>query len=168
LFAPGVGEHGRFLRVELKWDDGRPAAVVAAELEPADMARYFRWGHSRLRKYEAFLGATLTIRDGEPMDEARARWQPYIRSKVRQQSDVLPGYMLWRWRVYQQEHPGCPPPAEMVMHIVCWRIPPPASEPWTWQGPVNVPFARVRVDSADGLRCGPVQAYNPLSGQFTD
>ena len=167
LFAPGVEDQSRFLHVALYWDDGRKPVVLPSPTEPADLKRFFRWGHSRLRKYESYLGAYLSVEENETLEQARKRWQRRIQRRVGQQSDTLPGYLLFRWRTYQQEHPDCRVPAQIQMHVVTWKIPPPGTDPWFWQRSITLPYARIRLN-ADGSINGNVQAYNPISMQFDD
>lgn len=167
LFAPGIEDQTRFLHVAFYWKDGRDPVVVPSLTEPDDLKSFFRWGHSRLRKYESYLGVYFYVRDNETPKEAEARWRRVIQRRVWRQSDYLPGYLLCRWRAYQEEHPECPLPAEIQMHVVTWQVPEPDTHPWFWHKPMTVPFARIRLH-AHGAVDGKVQAYNPVSGQFDD
>jgi hypothetical protein len=167
LFAPGIEDQARFLHAVLYWTDGREPVTLPSLTEPADLKAFFRWGYSRLRKYESYLGAYFYIREKETAEQANTRWQKFIQRRVWRQSDYLPGYLVCRWRTYKDEHPNCPTPAQIQMHVVTWQIPTPGSEPWFWQKPVTMPFARIRLN-ADGSIQGGVQAYNPVSKQFDD
>jgi hypothetical protein len=167
LFAPGIGDQARFLHVVLHWDDGRKPVVLPGPTEPADLKAFFRWGHSRLRKYESYLGTSFDLGEEENQEQANTRWQKKMQREVWRQSDYMPGYLLFRWRIYQKEHRDCPPPAQIQVHVVNWQIPPPGTDPWFWQKPITVPFARIRLKD-DGSINGNVQAYNPVSKQFDD
>jgi hypothetical protein len=167
LFAPDLDERFRFLHVQFHWPDGRPPVVFPSSNEPRDLARFFRWGRLRLRKYEAHVGVTYSIGEGETLEDARRRWRRLNQRLAHKQADHLPCYLLSRWRDYQAQHPDCPTPGEIQLHVVSWEIPPPGSDPWFWKGPMHMTFARLRLNP-DGSRNGPVQPYNPLTRKFDD
>jgi hypothetical protein len=167
MFAPAVPERFRFLRVQFHWEDGRPPVVFPSATEPLDLARFFRWGQLRLRKYESHVGVHYSVWDAESIDDARKRWRRLNQRMAHKQAEHLPCYLMCRWRDYQVEHPECPTPGEIQLHIVCWEIPPPDGDPWFWKGPIQMAFARLRLNP-DGSRNGAVQPYNPLSKQFDD
>src|SRR5262249_54029215 len=72
LFAPKVAEQFAFLLVELRWDDldlepgsvpvhDLPPQLLTSENAPADMNRFFRYQHFRLRRYEMQLIPAETV-----------------------------------------------------------------------------------------------------------
>jgi hypothetical protein len=148
-----------------------PAPIyLPSENEPADPRCFFRIGKFRLRKYESYIDVVLARGppdSREPLDA----WREKIERKLRREGDTIHAYLRWRLRTFQRDHPGLPPPKQVVLRVRHYTIPAPeeAPQPWMWQE-VHValayPFARWRpeIDAPDGYLS--VEMYNPVIGRF--
>jgi hypothetical protein len=143
-----------------------PAPVVLlSENEAADINRYFRWGRFRLRRFEGNLDLALDIRPGETPAQARERWRDKIREHAAVDGDAMEAYVRWRWRHYQQLHPGQVAP-QLVLLVRRYAIVPPGEGPPFWTGPHVTPLARWQPQAAGAPGDRPVEVYNPVTSQF--
>ncbi len=164
LFAPDAARDITFVAAELRWDDlARPPVLLLSENEPPDPTSFFRVGRFRLRKYEGNLDVILRVHQDETLAAAGERWQERIRNKVRREWDSILPYLKLRWQDYRTEHPDCPPPAEVILHVRRYHIPGPEEFSTAWYKPDMRPLARwlPGTDESDPEHF-PVEWYNPM------
>jgi hypothetical protein len=163
LFAPTVLTDITFPAVELRWQHPAVSAPVLllSENEPPDKECFFRVGRFRLRRYEGCVDLLLDpSADGDEAAE-KQRWRNYIAYKVRKDGAMMRVYADQRWRGWQAAHPDMPPPDWLVLLVRRYRVPPPGTTPWTWDGPHMVPVARWTPNAYS-----PPEMYNPVTEQF--
>jgi hypothetical protein len=160
LYAPDVPKRAGFVAVELRWKD-RPAVKLRSDNEPDDLLHFFRPpGTGRLLNYEAHL--RLVLLTWTPQDAAAEPevWRKEVADAVRRWGRPMQAYLGWRRDRYLRDHPGTPPPDELILWVRLYEIGPPGQTPWTWPGPTEVPLVRWRPGAP--LREGylPVEMYD--------
>jgi hypothetical protein len=138
--------------------------------EPADPHCFLRIGKFRLRKYESYIDVVLARGPEDRCDPLDA-WRERIERKLRREGDTIYAYLRWRLRRFESDHPGLPPPKQVILRVRHYCIPAPEAypQPWQWQE-IQVtpayPIARWRpgIDAPDGYP--PVEMYNPVIGRF--
>ncbi len=166
LFAPDVADVIPFLAIELRWE-GRPPRTLLSSNEPASPRRFLRVGRFRLRRYESTLD--LAPLPGRPFDPRGEDWAAVIERDVRARARSLLAYLRWRLATIRREHPDLPPPAEVVLCVRLYRVPPPPGPaPWDWEYLGQHPVARWRPGAAVPPGHAPVEAYDPAGDRFVE
>lgn len=128
------------------WLAAAPPAPVylLSDNEPRDIHHYFRLGHFRLRRLEGQIDKDFFVPPGKTPEDMTDKWRLEVFDRVRAQSAIMRAYLEWRWNRYFVEHPDCATPKQVILHVRLYRIPPPDTTPWTWEGPEDRPLARWR------------------------
>jgi len=167
LFAPGVARQSCFLACELRWEGMEESLWLLSENEPQNPASYFRAGRSRLRSIEQGLAIGFTWQAGEPERDAQQRWGRQIRDKLARQYDILLAWVTLRVEAFLDKHPGAPSPSEVVIHVRGHEIDPPyANSTGTSSPPYCMPLARWKPTASYPGDCLPIEAYDPVAGEF--
>jgi hypothetical protein len=161
LFAPSVVDWTCLISLELRWDDedepgvavpeGVPRSLlIPSDNHPRDINCYLRFGHFRLRRFEAKMETALR-KFGDDEDTYRARWERRAREKVRGDEnssgvdDEIMIYFRWKLRKFQEDHPELPEPKQIILRSHTWTIPPPPGpSPWEWIEESDEPICRWR------------------------
>ncbi|MBY0524376.1 MAG: hypothetical protein K2R98_13300 [Gemmataceae bacterium] len=165
LFAPEVDTASTFAAVELRWDDGiHPPVLLLSDNEPDHLDRFFRFGRSRLRRYESLLIVTLQVPAGKEEDDVVDGWRERIVNRVRRQWGPMFAYLRWRWIEYQQQHPHLPLPKEVRLLARTYAI----GTPGGLAPPLRLvqrPLAR-RLPESEPSDALPIEAFNPVVNEF--
>jgi hypothetical protein len=172
LFAPGVAAECPFVAVELHWDDGvidlaaHPPELLLSDNEPPDVARYFRWGNFRLRKFESYLDVVLNAYERESADARARRWQGQIEEHLRKEWNTVRTYLKWRSDRFLQLHPNRAEPRQLVLYTRRYHIPAPDEGRIGWDGPFMEPVARWRPSATSPPDHRPLERYDPVTRRF--
>ena len=176
LFAPNVGKDcvfpalllsdddpadTRFPAIDWPVDFGTRGKVVLSDNEPADLMRYVRWGHFRLRRFENNLVIYLTPRDDEKPGETAERFRDRIKESVSDQADVLLAYLRWR---LERATPASPRQVILLMRRYTLKGPDAGRDFFT--GPFTIPVARWRPDAPERPARQMLDYFNPVSQRF--
>jgi hypothetical protein len=167
LFAPNVTDTIPFVAVELVWDDP-PAErrLLLSENEPADVRRYVKLGHFRLRRAEAVFDC-LSAASENPFRADSLAWADGIRDLMREEHAFVHAYLRWRLDRFLRQHPDLPPPAEVILYVRIYRIPPPPGpSPWQWEYLGQHPVARWLPRAEPDPGHLPIEVYNPVVDRF--
>jgi hypothetical protein len=128
------------------WIAAAPSASVylLSDNEPRDIHHYFRMGRFRLRRLEGQIDKDFYVPPDKTAEDMTDQWRREVFDRVRSQSAVMRVYLEWRWNRYHAEHPDCATPKQVILHVRLYRIPPPDTAPWVWEGPEDRPLARWR------------------------
>jgi hypothetical protein len=162
LFAPEPCREVAFPALELRWQKPERSVWLLSTNEPVNRTAFLRIGLFRLRRYESNLSPLLT----SDSEDTKKRWRDQIEQKLRTDWDTVLAYMKWRWRHFEAEHPGCPLPQEIILHLRRYRIPPPGQTRWDWQVLATLPEARWRQDQKRPQQAVPVERWDPVRGKF--
>lgn len=143
-----------------------PSVHLLSENEPEDLHAFFRVGKFRVRRYEGSIDLTLSIPEGETAAAMADRWRERIAHRVHHDGAYLHAYMRWRLRAFLESHPDLPSPRQVILSVRLYRVPPPCTEPWFWQGPEEHPVARWQPDAHWDPGYAPVEMYNPVVPRF--
>jgi hypothetical protein len=158
LFAPDVADCVPFVTLDLRWHD-RPPWRLPALNEPADPRHFFRLGNFRIRRAESALDVAPAQCQG--FEPSGAAWRATLQGEVAWKQAYAIAYLGWRLAAFRREHPDLPPPAEVVLSMHFYRIPPPPGpEPWDWDDLGVLPVARWRPGSAA------LDVYDPRTDDF--
>jgi hypothetical protein len=145
----------------------RPPAYLLSDNEPPDIARYFKVGRFRLRRYEGSLDVNLAREPDKPVEDNQDKWRQSIMQKVRGEAATIRAYLQWRWGVYQASQAERETPKQIILHLRVYRIPPPPGpRPWTWEGPEQFPLARWRPHVAPVPGVPPVEVYDLIAQRY--
>jgi len=151
-----------FVAVRLNWDDDvHPPVVLLSRFEPADPYRhaFVEWQAVRLYHFEANLNLAAPPERFPAHAEHREYW---LRNYYR----PLLGYLRWRLREWQREHPDAPPPSEVVFLHRVYLTPLPGQAPWTYEGPLERPYARWRPQAETPAGQAPLELFDLRTGKF--
>ena len=175
LFAPDFPKQANFPTVELIWHpvDQRAAAEsvwLKSSFEPQSTQSYLRLpsGRDRLFLYEVHLGlgslAWQAERDQQSGPVEQKMWRNHFRGLVQRQQRSMGAYMQWRWRDYQQSHPGLREPDEMIFHTRIYPTPHPGQERAADQQPTL--FTQARFFAPVGNQSPVIQWFDPFTKKF--
>jgi hypothetical protein len=168
LFAPEVSDQVAFLGVELIWHDEQryPRRWLPSPNEPDNLARFFRVGDFRLRRYESHLAITPPPHR-QVFNPTRDGWPALVAQTAYVHYRTIGAYLRWRLLAFQRDHPDLPMPAAVILAVQLYHIPePPGPERWHWEDWGRHPVARWRPTAGQPPGSDPLQIYNPASDQF--
>ncbi len=166
LYAPFIRREITFLALELHFDSSQEPVKLLSANEPADPGHFFRVAKSRLHQYEYRIEIALPSYAGKTPEELAEIWRTLIQDRVQRDWRYLLAYAKYRLTGWQKEHPGLPPPREVILSVRVYRIPPPGTEPWMWIGPEERPIARWRPGAPTDGEHLPLEAFDPVTKQF--
>lgn len=173
LFAPNVAAECPFVAVELRWDDDgapdgvpHPPQLLLSDNEPSDVARFFRWGNFRLRKFESYLDVVLTTHEGEPSEARDVRWRDGIEERLRVEWNTVRTYLKWRRDRALHLHPNRSEPGQIILYTRRYHIPAPDESRVGWDGPFMEPVARWRPCATPPADHRPLERYDPVTRRF--
>jgi len=177
LFSPGVGDWYSFPQVEMRWDDrapgkpalpgGREPVMLRGLQEPKDLKSFTRWGPWRFQRYEDyFVALDLRAYEGESDEDTANRRKRKIAEAMEREWTTATAYLNWRWRRYEQQHPDCPQPEQLILWVTSYVIARPEPEPGKVGEPYAVPVARLRPGHFRGGIWAVLETFDPQIHQF--